>query len=150
MRNRQVWRRVSKRWPCSICGRPDWCLYAGPNGDPTAAICPRVESGKRAGEAGWLHRLRDDGLWRPAARSVTIAQDEPALDFGDFARRCAANVKSDGVTALADRLAVSGCSLASFDWLVAPPPCVDISHERREGQRGGDSPPAMRRPEAGR
>src|SRR5262245_36158249 len=63
------WRRVSRAHPCPVCGRPDWCLYAGPAGDPEAVICPRVESDKRCGEAGWLHRLRDKP-WKSARRVV--------------------------------------------------------------------------------
>jgi hypothetical protein len=82
------WRRVSRRRHCPICGRPDWCLYAGPEGDPTAAICARAESAKRCGEAGWLHRLRDDPLRRPERRFVrhvplaaggTMRADLPSL-----------------------------------------------------------------------
>ena len=50
------WVRVSRRHPCPVCGRPDWCLIAD---DDSAAICARMESPKRCGEAGWLHRLVD-------------------------------------------------------------------------------------------
>lgn len=48
------WVRVNKRNPCPICGKPDWCLISQ---DGNAAICDRIESDKRAGDAGWLHRL---------------------------------------------------------------------------------------------
>jgi hypothetical protein len=54
------WIRVSKRRRCPICGRADWCLLTE---DGTAAICPRVESDRRAGDAGWLHRLAEDHAW---------------------------------------------------------------------------------------
>jgi hypothetical protein len=57
MTTRADWRRVSRAHPCPICERPDWCLVSV---DGRAAICPRVESQKRVGEAGWLHRLKDD------------------------------------------------------------------------------------------
>ena len=66
-KTRKVWKRVSKRRPCPICQRPDWCLYDGPENDPTAVICARVESYKCCGEAGWLHRLHDDGYHTMAA-----------------------------------------------------------------------------------
>jgi hypothetical protein len=66
-----TWQRVSRRRPCPVCGRPDWCLFTGDDDAPTAAICARVESEKRAGEAGWVHRLRDDGpVWTPTRRLV--------------------------------------------------------------------------------
>lgn len=50
--------RVNKNNPCPICGKPDWCLVAE-NG--SAAICRRISEGsvKEAGEAGWLHFLKD-------------------------------------------------------------------------------------------
>lgn len=77
IRNANDWQRVSKRRPCPVCGHPDWCLITGPEGAPTAAICPRVESSQRAGEAGYLHVLRpDDGPQRPRRRTVR-ASSEP-------------------------------------------------------------------------
>lgn len=50
------WVRVTKRNPCPICGKPDWCLMSQ---DGKAAICARIESDTPAGNkgAGWLHRL---------------------------------------------------------------------------------------------
>ncbi len=68
------WQRVSKRRPCPVCKRPDWCLYTGPEDSPTAAICARTESLKRCGEGGWLHVLRNDGpTWAPWQRSIHVA-----------------------------------------------------------------------------
>jgi hypothetical protein len=57
MTSQSSWRRVSRAHPCPICERPDWCLIST---DGAAVICPRVESAKRVGDAGWLHRLKDD------------------------------------------------------------------------------------------
>jgi len=48
--------RVTKTSPCPICGEPDWCVVSN-NGN--YALCQRVESDVRRGEAGWLHRLND-------------------------------------------------------------------------------------------
>jgi hypothetical protein len=90
------WHRVTRARPCPICGRPDWCLYAGPANDPEAVICPRTESGKRAGEAGWLHVLRRDrgGGQRPIrTRNVPLrpaaAGGADAADLATLARACA-------------------------------------------------------------
>jgi hypothetical protein len=90
------WTRVSKTHPCPVCGRPDWCIFAGPADNPTAAICARVESGKRAGEAGWLHVLRDCGAtWAPWRRTLRKAVDfiasQPAA--AGIAAECAAGVR---------------------------------------------------------
>lgn len=51
------WLRVSQSNPCPVCKHPGWCLI---DKESTAVICPRVESPKRCGEAGWLHRLTDE------------------------------------------------------------------------------------------
>lgn len=49
------WLRVSKRNPCSVCGKWDWCCVSA---DGVLILCMRVESDKPSkGEAGgWLHR----------------------------------------------------------------------------------------------
>ncbi len=66
-RSAAVWQRVSRRNPCPVCHKPDWCLIAR---DGTAAICARIESDRPVGTkgAGWLHRLTDtDRRVAPAA-----------------------------------------------------------------------------------
>jgi Toprim domain len=62
------WRRVSRRERCPICGRGDWCLISA---DGAAVICPRTESARRPGEAGWLHRLHDNNFI-PGRRTRTL------------------------------------------------------------------------------
>ena len=65
MTGRDDWRRVSKRYPCPICHKPDWCAVSV---DGAVALCKRIESPKLIGEAGWLHRLQDGE--RTAGRSI--------------------------------------------------------------------------------
>jgi len=97
MSRRGDWQRVSKRRRCPVCGRADWCLYAGPADAPTAVICARVESSKRAGEAGWLHVLRNDGpVWTPwrrnlgrAIRMMTTETADGRPDLGKLAESAA-------------------------------------------------------------
>ncbi|MBI2481514.1 MAG: toprim domain-containing protein, partial [Planctomycetia bacterium] len=110
------WQRVSKANPCPVCGRPDWCLYAGPDGNPSAVICTRIESEKRCGDAGWLHRLRDDRDWRPSrTRRVVIhdraPQDGEHRDFDNLATRFEQAIGVDALEELAGNLCVSGDSL---------------------------------------
>lgn len=50
--------RVSKAKPCPVCGKQGWCLIAR---DGTEAVCQRIESGRRFGDAGWAHSLRRRG-----------------------------------------------------------------------------------------
>ncbi|MCH7728355.1 MAG: hypothetical protein IH991_18040, partial [Planctomycetes bacterium] len=89
MRTNTDWRRVTRAELCPICEKPDWCLLTGPKGNPTAAICPRIESNNRRGEAGWLHRLRDDDRWQPRRRTIRFERPTtPPIDFEQFATDC--------------------------------------------------------------
>jgi len=56
---RQNWLRVSRERPCLVCQKPDWCLVSA---DGSAAICARVQSNTKAGDAGWLHRFDGKSL----------------------------------------------------------------------------------------
>src|SRR5215471_7488643 len=51
--------RVSRKHPCEICGRFDWCMY----GD-TVAMCMRKSAGsfKNTRNGGYLHRVAVDIL----------------------------------------------------------------------------------------
>jgi len=120
--NRGDWQRVSKRQPCPICGKPDWCLFAGDPDRPVAAICARTESDQRAGEAGWLHRLGDDRLARfPRRRLVAlVGHDRPRDrdDLGRLAARWRLPEDSPRLAELADSLGLTPGSLSrlSVGW----------------------------------
>ena len=81
--SKNAWRRVSRQNLCPICRRPDWCLIAA---DRTAAICARQESPRRIGEAGWLHRLKDNLLspqrW---TRTLSVHPTTSTHDLGRHA-----------------------------------------------------------------
>ena len=68
-----AWRRVTRRDPCSICGRGDWCTRTE---DGAIACCMRVEDGsfKVARNGGYLHRLSDDVLVHPRAFDPPVEQ----------------------------------------------------------------------------
>ena len=107
-------RRVSKRRPCLICGRPDWCLVAA---DESAAICARISDGsvKPCGEAGWLHILRDDPNWRDRPRVRTVSLDASTgrrRDIGQLAADYAAAIQLCELEKHASDLGVSPESLA--------------------------------------
>jgi len=113
------WQRVSKRRPCPVCGKPDWCLVAGPMDAPAAAICARVESRKRCGEGGWLHVLRDDGpVWTPWRRTIGRAirmMGQPGngmADFGKLAADFREALRPEALGGLAHSLGVSVGSLS--------------------------------------
>ena len=50
------WLRVTKKNPCPVCGKPDWC---GVSADGTMAICMRRPSPHPARNGGSLHILSD-------------------------------------------------------------------------------------------
>ncbi|MCG2682226.1 MAG: hypothetical protein L6306_01275 [Planctomycetales bacterium] len=110
MNSTSAWQRVSKRRPCPICGKPDWCLFSGPDDSPDAAICARAESGRRCGEGGWLHVLRDDGpTWSPRVRRIELSAAQIAAATTDFAKLAAdfrAAVRPEALSRLAVGLGV--------------------------------------------
>lgn len=54
MTNGKPFLRVNSTRRCPVCCKPDWCMV----GD-AACLCARVESERRCGEAGWLHKLTE-------------------------------------------------------------------------------------------
>lgn len=111
MTTRGDWRRVSKRQPCPVCGKPDWCAVST---DGTAALCQRVESSRRIGEAGWLHRLQDNSGQprRRRVRKVRVSStDVPGADLTHLAARYGAAVNPEHLQQLALALGLSVESL---------------------------------------
>ena len=117
-RTPETWQRVTRRQQCPVCDKSDWCLFAGDPRNPAAAICARVESKKRCGEAGWLHVLRDDGpTWPPWRRTIRravkmMAEVKPnGIDFGRLAGECRAAMKPQALGRLAKSLGLAVGSL---------------------------------------
>ena len=105
------WRRVTREHPCPVCGKPDWCLTSA---DGTAAICPRISSPKRCGEAGWLHWLTDQ---RPAGRFVRhipLSRAPTRTDLDRLAEQYGADLDPGRLHQLACQLGVSGASLIAL------------------------------------
>ncbi len=56
------WRRATRKEPCAICGKPDWCSVSA---DGAWAVCRRLETGTgthktdAAGWDYWVYRLTD-------------------------------------------------------------------------------------------
>jgi len=102
-------RRVSRRSPCPVCEKPDWCLVAA---DGSRAICQRVESDRRAGEAGWLHNLGAARVHR--RQPPTVGVQTVGRDFAPYAAEAREFRRSDGpdgVFELSSQLGLSAASL---------------------------------------
>ena len=64
------WRNVSKREPCPICQKPDWC---GVTVDGAVCHCMRVESANPCRSGGWFHFLKE----RPRRMPVRTGPKPP-------------------------------------------------------------------------
>jgi len=120
MPDREKMQRVSRKTPCPVCGKPDWCLVAP---DGSAAICQRVQEGsvKRCGDAGWLHILIERGanFQRPNKYSGRISIDfGKKKDFGGLAKLCKQQLTESKLHQLSNQLKISTESLAklSIGW----------------------------------
>lgn len=65
------WQRVTKRNPCPVCGKPDWCMVSA---DGSVVICPRTPEGaeREMPDAGYLHRLSEKRT--PHHRSMPVSR----------------------------------------------------------------------------
>ena len=110
MTTETMWLRVSRERPCPVCEKTDWCLVAE---DKTACICPRTESAKRCGDAGFLHRLID--TQRPyGPRCVTLRPATAPPDLSVLAASYREAATPDRLAAFAAELGAGPGSLIAF------------------------------------
>ncbi len=79
------YKRTSRSLRCPICERDHYCLVSREGGsEPVAVICTKIESPRRFGEAGWLHRRRGGNPAMTAKRTIEIGFESkdhrPAAD----------------------------------------------------------------------
>lgn len=84
-RSKEKMQRVSRKNPCPVCDKPDWCLVAE---DGSAAICQCIQEGsvKSCADAGWLHVLsnRHNEHNGHGKSRFTISPSEKAKDLGQL------------------------------------------------------------------
>jgi 5S rRNA maturation endonuclease (ribonuclease M5) len=117
--------RVTRKRPCPICGKPDWCLL---DPDGRFAICPRTPSPRRAGEAGYVHYLTNVYTHQPRRANLIAKQpaspakaadgkqetdtQHPPPDFwARLARQYQSQLNETALAKLADALGLSVKSL---------------------------------------
>jgi hypothetical protein len=105
--------RVTRRDPCPVCGKPDWCLRKPDN---SAAICTRVESQKRVGKqdfAGFLHSFDNGNDFRRVVRPFTTVKNEPAviIDWPALTVSCVKALPGGALECFAASLGLSSDSL---------------------------------------
>ncbi len=76
-------RRVTRRQPCEVCGKGDWCSIRA---DGSAAICMRVISDRPTHNGGYLHILRYDDLPAPQRLKPKPPKPKPATERADDER----------------------------------------------------------------
>ncbi|MBK7406132.1 MAG: hypothetical protein IPJ41_16385 [Phycisphaerales bacterium] len=103
-------RRVTKACRCPVCDHPDWCMVSKDD-PPSRAICQRVESKHRWGDAGWLHVLHDDGRTWVRTRKIIIPVRRPLADFSVYAAKCRDRVRPAQLERFAGALGVTTESL---------------------------------------
>lgn len=107
---RTEWLRASRRRPCPVCQRPDWCLIAS---DGSAAICPRTPSEKWVGKnggGGYLHKLNGAVLPIPPPREARPAP-KPKAEMVNLMRQYRSAVNAERLERLSEVLGVSVASL---------------------------------------
>lgn len=105
-----VWRRVTKKHPCPVCGRPDWC---GTSPDGTLACCMRIKSDRPARNGGWLHRIAD-APQQPLPRVHVLPPRATApreINWAAMLRRFERDTRTAEAERLATTLGVSQGSL---------------------------------------
>ena len=108
---RSEWVRTRRARPCPICEKPNWCLIAA---DESAAICARIKSTHRCGDAGWLHRLRDNfALPRAFTRKISL-ESCPQPDFTERALTFEKAVNAEHLRQHASSLGLSVESLTAL------------------------------------
>jgi len=108
---KKTWLRVSRKRPCTICGKPDWCTFSA---DGRTACCMRVESDRPMRNGGWAHVLSAERRTPNVERRRTVFHERhtgPTFDF--FALWAAWNLRTseNAREALSVRLGVSVGSL---------------------------------------
>jgi hypothetical protein len=96
--------RVTRARPCWVCGHlhrnQSWCIVDEARG---LAICPRVESDRKIGDAGWLHRRDGASPDRVILRDA-FRHTPPVRDFAsDWSAALRARTDDD-MAALAQTL----------------------------------------------
>jgi hypothetical protein len=98
------WIRVSRKKPCPICQKPDWCSVSETG---ETVVCMRAESTKPCKSGGWFHQLNEPVQYKsPVRRKPDPVQPQ---DFTNLA--CEYEQRLQNIDMLARDLGVSARSL---------------------------------------
>ena len=124
--------RATKRRPCPVCGKPDWCLIAK---DGTTAICSRTPSKVAKGDAGYLHQLAE-----PLPKYEPRRDEKPPsnIDWNMMSLRFRQNITADQLTELGRSLGVTSHSLFLLEtgWSLIHSAFTNPMRDHRENMIG--------------
>ncbi len=102
--------RVSKRNPCPICEKPDWCTLSA---DGTLAFCMRISSERKAGNGSFIHILADP---KPPPAPLNDKHEWiPVEDWSEKAIECFRHPKAKAAReAVSERLELSEGTLEAM------------------------------------
>jgi len=115
------WVRVTRRRPCTVCGKGDWCGYSP---DGTVAVCMRVKSDRPVRNGGWLHRTADAPPPRPPCRVYVPAHTEPERNWRAVLERWGRRTTPAQRNRLAYLLGVSASSLQRLGAVLSDQPAA--------------------------
>jgi hypothetical protein len=104
------WIRVSRKRPCPICEKPDWCTIAP---DGTAASCMRIQSDKPLANGGYLHRIGAQPAYKPPIRQFRPPPTS-SIDFAAMIEAWRKNTPQNALETLADSLGVCTPSISQI------------------------------------
>lgn len=107
-----IWPHVTKKNPCPICGKGDWCSV----GD-RAVLCQRVQSSKPHVKGGWFHSL--DSKVKAEFKEKPKPAPKILTGIAAMIERWAGETSINDFEAQAELLGVSPESLASLNMVYA-------------------------------
>jgi hypothetical protein len=105
------WTRVTKQFPCPVCGKDDYCSVSE---DGAIGHCMREPSDwpcRSAKIGGWFHKLSELTVPRPAPKPKPEEKPVRAEDFEPLADECRVRVTRDMVEWLSTDLGLSTLAL---------------------------------------
>ena len=102
--------RATKKTPCPICGKKDYCTFFPRLGK---ACCMRTPSDHPAGNGGHWHKIDGSGATVPQRHYLEVAP-EPEIDAEKMWREWASETTPGKIKELAQKLGVKEMALASL------------------------------------
>lgn len=117
MINKSEWLRVSRKNPCVICEKDDWCTYT----DDGAVCCMRTANNRPMKNGGYLHKVSND--YRPYVPPIRKEAPPPeeVIDFKDLWTAWSRQTTPKSLILFAEKLGVDPMALHALGCIWAYP-----------------------------